>query len=150
MTEKIFNSDCINNNSGHSQSIWMEVQLPSFSPLNSNMNADVCIVGAGIVGLTCAYTLAKEGKSVIVLDQGSIAGGQTALTTAHLTWVLDDRFYNLEKFFGEKGARLAAESHCTAIDYIEKIILNEEIDCDFERLDGYLFVPSDSDLYPQE
>ena len=145
MTEEIFNRDGINNNSGHSQSLWMEVRLPSFPSLNSNMNADVCIVGAGIVGLTCAYTLAKEGKSLIVLDQGSVAGGQTARTTAHLTWVLDDRFYNLEKFFGEEGARLAAESHYAAIDYIEKIILEEEIDCDFERLDGYLFVPPEDD-----
>ncbi len=105
------------------------------------MNADVCIVGAGIVGLTCAYTLAKEGKSVIIVDQGLVGGGQTARTTAHLTWALDDRYYNLEKFFGEDGAQLAAESHSAAIDYIEKIILQEKIDCDFERIDGYLFVP---------
>jgi glycine/D-amino acid oxidase-like deaminating enzyme len=90
------------------------------------MHADVCIVGAGIVGLTCAYTLAKQGKSVIVVDQGAIAGGQTARTTAHLTWALDDRYYNLEKFFGEDGARLAAESHCAAIDYIKKITSREK------------------------
>lgn len=141
MTQAIFNTDRISNNSGQSQSLWMEVRLPSFPALDSNMNADVCIVGAGIVGLTCAYTLAKAGKSVIVVDQGPLAGGQTARTTAHLTWVLDDRYYNLEKFFGEEGARLAAESHCAAIDYIEKIILEEGINCDFERIDGYLFVP---------
>lgn len=144
MTQKVFNTDQICNNSGHSQSVWMEFRLPSFPPLDSDMNADVCIVGAGIVGLTCAYTLAKEGKSVIVLDQGPVAGGQTARTTAHLTWVLDDRYYNLEKFFGEDGARLAAESHCAAIDYIEKIIREEEIDCDFERINGYLFVPPEN------
>ncbi|MBA3238166.1 MAG: FAD-dependent oxidoreductase [Parachlamydiaceae bacterium] len=124
----------------------MEIPLPTFfSHLENNLSADVCIIGAGIVGLTCAYTLAKQGKSVIVLDKGAIAGGQTARTTAHLSWVLDDRFYDLEKLFGEDGARLAAESHATAIDYIEKIILEENIDCDFERVDGYLFVaPGDS------
>lgn len=145
MTQSIFNTDRISNNSGHTQSLWMEVGLPSFPPLDSNMTADVCIVGAGIVGLTCAYTLAKEGKSVIVLDQGTVAGGQTARTTAHLTWALDDRYYNLEKFFGEEGARLAAESHCSSIDYIEKIIHEEDIDCDFERTDGYLFVSPEDD-----
>src|SRR5262245_6875228 len=111
----------------HSQSLWMGVQLPSFSSLKSNVTADVCIVGSGIAGLTCAYTLAKAGKSVIVLDQGSVANGQTARTTGHLTWVLDDRYYHLEKTFGEAGARLAAESHCSAIDYIEKIVLEEQI-----------------------
>lgn len=129
------------NNSGYSQSLWMEIPLPTFTSLENNLKADVCIVGAGIVGLTCAYTLAKKGKSVVVLDQGAIAGGQTARTTAHLTWVLDDRYYDLEKFFGEEGSRIAAESHSAAIDYIEKNILEEKIDCDFERVDGYLFVP---------
>jgi len=42
---------------------------------------------------------------------------------------------------GEKGARLAAESHSAAIDRIEQIVREEHIDCDFERLNGYLFVP---------
>lgn len=83
MTQSNLNTDStISNNSGHSQSLWMEIPLPSFSPLENNLNADVCIVGAGIVGLTCAYTLAKQGKPVVVLDQGAIAGGQTARTTA--------------------------------------------------------------------
>lgn len=129
------------NNSGFSKSLWMEIPLPTFPVLDENMETDVCIVGAGIVGLTCAYTLSKQGKSVIVVDQGAVAGGQSARTTAHLTWVLDDRYSDLEKLFGEKGTRLAAESHFEAINYIEKIVLEEKIDCDFERVDGYLFVP---------
>lgn len=144
MTETIFNLDNTNrisNHSGHSQSLWMEVPLPTFPSLDSNINADVCIVGAGIVGLTCAYTLAKEGKSVVIVDQGVIGGGQTARTTAHLTWILDDRYDHLEKLYGEEGAQLTAESHAAAIDYIEKIIQDEGIDCDFERVSGYLFVP---------
>ncbi len=140
MTQSDF-TDSISNNSGHSQSLWMDVRLPSFPSLEKDLKVDVCIVGAGIVGLTCAYTLAKQGKSVVVVDQGPVAGGQTARTTAHLTWALDDRYYNLEKFFGEDGAQIAAHSHSAAIDYIEKIILDEKIDCDFERVDGYLFVP---------
>lgn len=127
-------TDQISNHSGGSQSLWMEVALPSFPILDSNTNADVCIVGAGITGLTCAYTLAKQGKSVIVLDQGAINSGQTARTTAHLTWALDDRYDHLHKIFGEDGARLIAESHSSAIDYIEKIVHEEEIDCNFERV----------------
>lgn len=127
------------NNSGASQSLWMEVPLRSFDPLQTDIKTDVCIVGAGITGLTCAYTLAKEGKSVVILDQGFIGGGQTARTTAHLSWVLDDRYFNLENYFGISGAKLAAESHAAAIDYIEKIIRDEGIECDFERVNGYLF-----------
>lgn len=132
----------ISNSSGSCHSLWMDIELPIFPPLKKDLKVDICIVGAGIVGLTCAYSLSKLGKSVVVVDQGTPAGGQTARTTAHLTWVLDDRFYHLEELFGEEGSKLAAESHSSAIDFIEKIILEEKIDCDFERLDGYLFNPS--------
>ncbi|HVF41485.1 MAG TPA: FAD-dependent oxidoreductase, partial [Pyrinomonadaceae bacterium] len=108
--------------------------------LSADAGADVCVVGAGIAGLTTAYMLAAEGRSVVVLDDGPVAGGETGRTTAHLTNALDDRYYDLERLHGERGARLAAESHTAAVDLIEKIVSDEKIDCDFERLDGYLFV----------
>jgi glycine/D-amino acid oxidase-like deaminating enzyme/nitrite reductase/ring-hydroxylating ferredoxin subunit len=121
-------------------SIWASVDLPSRPALDKNASTDVCIVGAGIAGLTTAYLLAMEGRSVIILDDGPIAGGETSRTTAHLVNALDDRYFELEKLHGLKGARLAAESHTTAIDRIEEIVAKEKIACDFERLDGYLFV----------
>src|SRR5688572_8908579 len=122
-------------------SVWAATaQLPTYSPLSSDTSADVCIVGAGISGLTTAYLLTQVGKSVVVLDDGAIGSGMTGVTTAHLVNALDDRYYELERLHGERGARLAAESHTAAIDQIKEIIEREGIECDFERLDGYLFV----------
>jgi glycine/D-amino acid oxidase-like deaminating enzyme/nitrite reductase/ring-hydroxylating ferredoxin subunit len=123
-------------------SVWIgSVQLPLRASLTSDVTADVCIVGAGISGLTTAYLLSEEGQAVVVLDDGPIAGGETSHTTAHLVNALDDRYFELARLHGEKGARLAAESHSAAIDLIETIIAKENIECEFERLDGYLFVP---------
>src|SRR5688572_11767436 len=125
---------------GRTTSVWMATAtLPQFPPLAQAQHADVCIVGAGIAGLTTAYLLGREGKSVIVLDDGPIVSGETERTTAHLVTALDDRFFELERLHGEKGAQLAAESHAAAIDRIEAIVREEGIACDFERLDGYLF-----------
>jgi glycine/D-amino acid oxidase-like deaminating enzyme/nitrite reductase/ring-hydroxylating ferredoxin subunit len=127
--------------SGRTTSVWMATgEVPEFGPLEGGASADVCVVGAGIAGLTVGYLLAREGRSVVVLDDGPVAGGETARTTAHLVNALDDRYYELEHLHGERGARLAAESHTAAVDQIEEIIEREGIDCDFERLDGYLFV----------
>jgi glycine/D-amino acid oxidase-like deaminating enzyme/nitrite reductase/ring-hydroxylating ferredoxin subunit len=111
------------------------------SPLSEDTNADVCVVGAGIAGMTTAYLLAREGKSVVVIDDGPVGRGMTVRTTAHLSNALDDRYFEIERLHGEDGARLAAASHTAAIDLIEEVIGREDIDCDFERLDGYLFVP---------
>ena len=123
------------------QSIWAATTpLPQFSPLEENIHADVCIVGAGIAGLTTAYLLARAGKRVAVIDDGPVAGGMTQQTTAHITNMLDDRYFELEKLHGREGARLAADSHTAAIDRIETIVKQEQIDCDFARVDGYLFL----------
>jgi glycine/D-amino acid oxidase-like deaminating enzyme len=130
--------------SGTSESVWIATETtPERSPLSKDTSANVCIVGAGIAGLTVAYLLAREGKMVVVLDDGPIGGGMTARTTAHLTNALDDRFYELERLFGEEGSRLAAQSHTAAIDRVEAIVREEKIDCEFERTDGYLFIPPD-------
>src|SRR5688500_12241770 len=104
----------------HSTSVWMATEtMPSQSSLTRDIQTDVCVVGSGIAGLTTAYLLAREGRKVVVLDSGSVTSGQTQRTTAHLANALDDRFVEIEKIHGEKGARLAAESHTAAIHRIE-------------------------------
>ena len=112
-----------------------------YSPLNSDLQTDVCVVGAGLAGLATAYRLLQEGRSVVILEAGLVAGGETSRTTAHLSFALDDRFHELEALFGESGSRLAYESHVRAVDLIEQITHREQFDCEFTRLDGYLFVP---------
>ncbi|MDO8501760.1 MAG: FAD-dependent oxidoreductase [Gemmatimonadaceae bacterium] len=90
--------------------------------------------------MTTAYLLARAGRAVVVIDDGQIGGGETGRTTAHLTAALDDRYYQIQKLHGQEGARLAAESHTAAVARIESIASQEDIDCDFERVDGYLFL----------
>ena len=132
--------------SGQTTSVWMATEaLPTHPPLTEDKAVDVCVVGAGIAGLTTAYLLARQGKSVIVLDHGDIGSGETGRTTAHLSNVIDDRYTEMERLHGERGARLAAESHSAAIDAIEAIVADEGIACDLERLDGYLFIPPEEE-----
>lgn len=127
---------------GENISVWEDGVPPgSIERLPSDLTADICIIGAGIAGLSIAYELAKAGRAVTVLDDGVIGSGMTGRTTAHLVNALDDRYYDLEKYHGEDGARLAAQSHSAAIDRVEAIARAEKIDCDFERVDGFLFEP---------
>jgi glycine/D-amino acid oxidase-like deaminating enzyme/nitrite reductase/ring-hydroxylating ferredoxin subunit len=121
----------------------MSEAVPTLPPLATGAHADVCIVGAGIAGITTAYCLMKEGKSVIVLDDSQPGGGMTQRTTAHLSNEIDDGYVEIERLHGRSGAQLAARSHTTAIDWIDKIQAYEGIACDFMRLNGYLFAPSD-------
>ncbi|MDQ2889258.1 MAG: FAD-dependent oxidoreductase [Gemmatimonadota bacterium] len=127
--------------SGATESLWMgTIDAPSFPALGDDARTHVCVIGAGIAGMSAAYMLARAGKAVVVIDDGPIGGGETGRTTAHLSNALDDRYAKLKKLFGEQGARHAAESHSTAIQRIEAIVDLEGIDCDFERVDGFLFL----------
>src|ERR1041384_8546769 len=93
-----------------STSLWMATaNTPSQSRLKESIRTDVCIIGAGIAGLTTAYLLCHEGRSVVVLDDGLIGGGMTGRTTAHLSNAYDDRYTEIEKIHGEEAARLTAE-----------------------------------------
>jgi glycine/D-amino acid oxidase-like deaminating enzyme/nitrite reductase/ring-hydroxylating ferredoxin subunit len=134
-------------------SVWSDtVRLPELNPIREDITKDVCIVGAGMAGISCAYLLALAGKSVVVVEASHLASGQTAHTTAHLSTAFDDRYCDLIKVHDTGIARLVAESHSAAIDRIERNIKRENIDCDFKRLDGFLFQPTSSadDLLERE
>ncbi len=128
-------------------STWSATAAPFSSPaLEQNVRADVCVIGAGIAGLTTAYLLACEGHSVVVLEKDKIGGGETSHTSAHLSTAMDIGYRQIESLHGETGARLAAHSHSSAISRIDFIVAKEHIDCRFERVDGYLFLgPRDSE-----
>jgi glycine/D-amino acid oxidase-like deaminating enzyme/nitrite reductase/ring-hydroxylating ferredoxin subunit len=146
-------NDWENKTSGNKEPSWYaNIEQPiKFVKVANNIpspergeSVDVVVLGGGIAGLTTAYLVSKSGKKVVVIEDGYIGSGETSRTTAHITHALDDRYYNLEKRHGLNGARVAADSHTAAINRIELIIREENIDCDFERLDGFLFLdPSD-------
>lgn len=111
----------------------MGVDMPTARTLNEDTATEVCIIGSGIAGLTTAYRLLEEGKSVVVLESGTLGSGMTPLTTAHLSNVMDRGLATIERLHGEQGARLAVQSHTAAIDWIENTAALESILCD-ERL----------------
>lgn len=132
--------------SGQTASLWHD-GAPA-PPITWSEPADtgVCVVGAGIAGLTTAYLLALEGVAVTVIDEKPVGGGETGRTTAHLASALDDRFANLEKRHGLERTRLHFQSHAAAIDRIETAVRAERIGCDFARVDGLLFPGESNDL----
>lgn len=129
-----------------STSLWLETAHPDRQPaLTENAVADVCVIGAGIAGVTTAYLLAREQRSVILIDDGTPGCGQTGMTTAHLSNVIDARYTEMVRLHGVDGARLACDSHRSAIARIESICAQEGIDADFDRVSGYLFLSPEHD-----
>ena len=58
-----------------------------------NQSFDFIVVGAGIAGLTAAYELRKQGKSVLVLENNSYPGGRmSAITIENIPLSLGAQF----------------------------------------------------------
>lgn len=133
--------------SGKHLSPWIDKNTqPRYTPLADNLTVDVVIIGCGLGGATAGYCLTQAGYTVAIVEDGNICSGETGRTTAQLVTALDDRYYELEKTFGEEKAKLIAQSHKQAIDFVEQTVQKEHIACDFQRVNGYLFKhPSDDE-----
>lgn len=74
-------------------------------------------------------------------NEGKLADVDTRQTTAHLTCVTDLRLSKLVSYFGKNHAQAAWHAGSAAIDLIERIRIDEKLDCDFARVPGYLHLP---------
>ncbi len=125
---------------GARPSVWEgTAAVPAYPALAEDLSADVCVVGAGIAGLTTAYHLARAGRRVAVLDDGPVAGGETGRTTAQVATSFDDYYHEAERVHGRAAARLLAGSFRAGVDAVERIVRDEGIACDWARVDGYWF-----------
>lgn len=118
-----------------------------FSRLTKDINVDVCIIGAGLFGLTTAYYLSKSGKKVAVLEKESyVATKTTGNTTAKLT-SQHGLFYDyLIKDFGVEFAKKYLEANENAIKNVKNIIDENNIDCDFEWQDNYVYTTKEEEV----
>ena len=116
--------------------------FPTFAKINRDIDVDVVIVGGGITGLTAAYLLLTAGKSVALIERGTCATVDTGHTTAHLTMVTDARLGELVQRFGKSHAQAAWDAGLAAINQIDDIAGEHDIECSFEWVDGYLHSPA--------
>ena len=110
--------------------------------LTERMEADVAIVGAGIVGLTAAESLVRAGKSVVVLEALRVGNQVTGRSTAKITSQHGLIYSRLIRDFGEAEARIYARANEAAIAYIAELVRSGNIACSFERKSAYLYTRS--------
>ena len=106
---------------------------------NSDIEVDVAIIGGGITGLTTAYLLRKEGIRVAIIEANRIAKGVSGHTTAKITSQHSLIYDKLINKAGEEKAKQYATANQKAIELVEKIVSENNIQCDFKRLSAYVY-----------
>ncbi len=123
-------------------SIWEDTaKHEHFDALKGNKNTDVLIVGGGVAGILCAYKLKAAGVDCILVEATEICGGITKNTTAKITLGHGSIYDKMIKRFGEDKARLYAKAQSNAVK--EYARLCENIDCDYETRDNYVYSLTD-------
>ncbi len=133
------------------ESVWSEsCKLEKRESLNKDIKTDILIIGAGVAGLVTAYLLKEQGKDVVLIDKGRIAGGNTKNTTAKVTSQHDLIYHKLISEFGEEKARQYAKANELAIKKYKELIEGKKIDCDFEEKAAYVYSVDKVDVIKEE
>ena len=129
-------------------SLWIDElgKINSSGELESDINADICIIGAGISGITTAYYLTKKGFKTVVIERNEIGHGVTGHTTAKITSQHSLIYHYLSKQYGVEFAKKYFEANEKAINNIEEIIRENNISCDFERKDNYIYTINEKNI----
>jgi len=127
--------------SGETDPVWIHTMpyksVPTFSKLDRDLETDVCIIGAGISGISTAYELVTRGVNVVLIEGREVLSGETGRTSGHLASDLDDGYPEIAKKHGDKNAKLAAESHVWALNRVGEISKQLGIECEYRHLPGY-------------
>jgi glycine/D-amino acid oxidase-like deaminating enzyme len=110
------------------------VQMPDDSDLAPiPENVDVAIIGGGYTGLSAARTLAKNGVRAAVLEANTIGWGASSRNGGMVLTGLKLGMQSVMKKYGRNIAKRLFQCSLQAIDTVEQIIKEENIDCGFAR-----------------
>lgn len=118
-------------------SLWADTALPTFPPLEQDTQTDVLIIGGGLAGILCAYTLTQAGADCLLIEADTICGGVTRNTTAKITSQHGLLYGKLERQFGPEAARLYWKANEVALRRYRQ--LAKAFPCDFAEKPSYVY-----------
>lgn len=141
-TKTTMSTDNTMSTSGTTLPVWTHAlplsSIPRFSSLDTSVtDTEICIIGAGIAGISTAYELTRRGHTVTLLEAREVLSGETGRTSAHLTNDLDDGYLEIGKVHGEGAARIVSESHGWARERVGEVVKELGVECEYRRVNAY-------------
>ena len=135
--------------SGKAELIWVATIADGQTEhplLKGDLEVDVAVVGAGIVGLSAALLLQRGGRRVAVLEALQVGRQVTGRSTAKITSQHSMIYQTLERSFGEEGAQAYGAANEAGLAQILHFTEELGIECDLERKPAYVYSRSDDQL----
>lgn len=125
---------------GRPVSLWLDgVDRPRRPSLERDLEVDVAVVGAGIVGLTAAFELQRGGAEVAVLEGRRVAAGVSGNTTAKLSSLHGLAYDSIASTHGREAARTYGEANEWGIARAEELASELGIACDLLRKPNFTY-----------
>ena len=125
------------------KSYWLEEYKYEHKNPPMESTVDILIVGAGMTGLMTAYELSKNNKDIVVVEANKLVHGVSSKTTAKLTTMHNQLYQDIMSYHGFKKAKLYYEAGKEALEYLTNIIEKENIACDLESIDNYIYAKTE-------
>jgi glycine/D-amino acid oxidase-like deaminating enzyme/nitrite reductase/ring-hydroxylating ferredoxin subunit len=124
----------------HHRSYWNATAPASdFPVLADEMEADVAIVGGGIVGVTAARILKDRGLKVVLVEARRVGEEVTGKSTAKITSQHNIAYTDIARKFGEDGAKLYGEANEAGLATIRALAERHRIDCNLETRPAFTY-----------
>lgn len=116
-------------------SLWAATAAPApkTQPLQSDRTVDVVVVGAGFAGLSTALHLAKTGKTVLVLEAGSLGEGASGRSGGQVIPGIKYDPDDMIRLFGPKAGKQAIRNFGSTADKVFDLIKEYDIECEATR-----------------
>ncbi len=118
----------------YNESLWLcDKSKESYPALDRDLECDVLIIGGGLCGLSAAYYLRKQIRSLAVIEADTFGGGASGRNTGKLTSQHGCIYHKLIKKHGSEKARAYYDAQEEAIRSVQAIIEEHHIQCGFHE-----------------
>lgn len=112
---------------------WKNPRYEDHPSLNSDITADILIVGGGVTGVSLAYFLALGGaKNIVLIEKDRIASGATGRAAGNFVHGMESgEYWSFINRYGAANTKIYWDAQIRMVEKVQTIISKENIDCDF-------------------
>lgn len=111
--------------------------------LQGDLEADVAIIGAGIVGTIAARLLKDRGRKVALIEAGRAGCGVTGRSTAKVTAQHSTYLQRIEYDHGAQAASIYADANRAGVKLIGELVRQHGVSCDLEPADSWVYAQTE-------
>lgn len=104
--------------------------IQSYPTLKGESKTDVCVIGAGLCGISSALELASQGYRVIVLEAREVAWGASGRSGGQIIFGFGGQETVLEKLVGFSDAKSLWDMSIEGLSLIRQRVRKYSIECD--------------------